>query len=115
MSARIVNVRPKHGFLMDNGGNVVQMRVGDGLTNLVTGLGTRADSRMGRAYLANLVSPQQIEEAFETSPSLRKAITIPATDRVRAWRDWQADNDQIELLEAEEQKHQLQQKTVFYA
>ena len=111
MSARIVNVRPKQGFLMDNGGNVVQMRVGDGLTNLVTGLGTRADARMGRAYLANLVSPQQIEEAFETSPSLRKAITIPATDRVRAWRDWQANNDQIELLEAEEQKHQLQQKT----
>lgn len=110
MSARIVNVRPKPGYMEDSGGNF-RRTMNDGLTNLVTGLGTRADSRMGRAYLANLVSPQQIEEAFETSPSLRKAITIPATDRVRAWRDWQADNDQIELLEAEEQKHQLQQKT----
>lgn len=111
MSARIVNVRPKQGFLMDNGGNVIQMRTGDGLANMVTGLGTRSDPRMGRTYLASLLGPQQIEEAFESSPSLRKAITIPATDRVRAWRDWQADKDQIELLEAEEQKHQIQQKT----
>lgn len=82
----------------------------DGLQNLVTGLGTRADPRMARAYASLFLSPQQIEEAYEASPSLRKAIAIPATDRVRAWRDWQADDDQIELLETEERRLQIQSK-----
>lgn len=110
MSARIVNVRPKPGFIMDANSNVLPLRTADGLQNLVTGLGTRADARMSRAYASLALGPQQIEEAYEASPSLRKAIAIPATDRVRAWRDWQADSDQIELLEAEERKHRLQAK-----
>lgn len=108
MSARIVNVRPKQGFVMDSRGDVARLR--DGLTNLVTGLGTRADARMGRAYASLYLQPQQIEEAFEASPSLRKAISIPATDRVRAWRDWQADSDQIEAIEAEEKRLKVQAK-----
>lgn len=110
MSGRLVNVRPKQGFVMDARGDVVPMRFRDGLSNLVTGLGTRADARTSRSYFANIMSPQQIEEAFEGSAMLRKAVTIPATDRIRAWRDWQADKDQIEALEAEERKHQLQAK-----
>lgn len=110
MSGRLVNVRPKQGFVMDARGDVVPMRFRDGLSNLVTGLGTRADARTSRAYFANIMGPQQIEEAFEGSAMLRKAVTIPATDRIRAWRDWQADKDQIEALEAEERKHQLQAK-----
>lgn len=107
MSARIVNVRPKPGYIMDHGGNVVRMQTRDGLANLITGLGTRADARSGRFYFAQHLGPQQIEEAYEASAMLRKAITIPATERIRAWRDWQADDDQIEALEAEEQRHQM--------
>lgn len=110
MSGRIVNVRPKPGFAMDSGGNVHALRTADGLTNVVTGLGTRADARTSRAYLSLLLSPQQIEEAFEASAMLRKAISIPANDRVRAWRDWQAEADQIEALEEEEERHQLKAK-----
>lgn len=110
MTARIVNVRPKPGFVMDSGGSVVRLNTRDGLTNLVTGLGTRADARMNRAYSSLYLAPQQIEEAYEASPSLRKAISIPATDRVRAWRDWQADDAQIALIEAEEKRLQIQAK-----
>jgi len=83
----------------------------DGLQNVVTGLGTRSDARMGRTYASLHLTPVQIEEAFEASPSLRKAINIPATDRIRAWRDWQATKKQIEAIEAEEERHQLQAKT----
>lgn len=82
----------------------------DGLQNLVTGLGTRADPRMARSYASLFLTPQMIEEAYEASPSLRKAIAIPATDRVRSWRDWQADDDQIEAIEAEERRLQIQAK-----
>ncbi|WP_169542500.1 anti-CBASS protein Acb1 family protein [Sphingomonas baiyangensis] len=82
----------------------------DSLTNALTGLGTRSDARTARVYRALQLSGRHIEEAFEGSAMLRKAITIPATDRVRAWRDWQADGDQIEALEAEEQRHQIKAK-----
>lgn len=108
MSGRIVNVRPKQGYLMDNGGSVVPIR--DGLANVITGLGTRSDARMSRAYAATRMGPQYIEEAYAASAMLRKAITIPATDRVRAWRDWQASNEEIESIEAEEARLQLQAK-----
>lgn len=82
----------------------------DGLQNLVTGLGTAADARTARAYTAQVMGGPQIEAAFEGSAMLRKAVTIPATDRVRAWRDWQADKPQIETLEREEARHQIKAK-----
>lgn len=82
----------------------------DGLTNVITGLGTRADARTARVYMSPIVSSQQIEAAYEASAMLRKVINIPATDRVRAWRDWQAEKDQIELLEAEEERLDLVSK-----
>lgn len=82
----------------------------DGLANVVTGLGTRADARMARAYVAPVITSHQIEMAYEASAMLRKCLNIPATDRVRAWRNWQAKKEQIELLEAEEQRLQIQAK-----
>lgn len=88
----------------------IVQKLTDGLTNVITGLGTRSDARTARAYAAVILDPAQIENAYEGSAMLRKAIAIPANDRVRAWRDWQADADQIELLEAEEERHQLQAK-----
>lgn len=95
---------------MDSGGNVVPMRVRDGLANVITGMGMRGDARLGRQYVANIMSPAQIEEAYEASWSLAKAIDIPAEDRVREWRDWQATKEQIEAIEAEEARHDLQAK-----
>lgn len=82
----------------------------DGLANLVTGLGTRADARTARFYADQHLNPQQIAAAYEQSWSLRKAINIPASDRIRGWRDWQAEKEQIEAIEKEEQRHQLQAK-----
>jgi len=95
---------------MDAGGNVVPMRARDGLANVITGLGMRGDARLGRQYIASIMAPSQIEEAYEASWSLAKAIDIPAEDRVREWRDWQATKEQIELIEAEEERHDLQAK-----
>ena len=82
----------------------------DGLQNLVTGLGTAADARSARAYTEQIMDGAQIEAAFEGSAMLRKAITIPATDRIRAWRDWQAEKPEIEAIEREEARHQVKAK-----
>jgi phage-related protein (TIGR01555 family) len=49
--------------------------------------------------------------AYASSGMLRKVIAIPADDRVREWRDWQADKEAIALIEAEERRLQLQAKT----
>lgn len=42
--------------------------------------------------------------AFRSSGMLAKVIRIPADDRVREWRDWQAEKPQIEAIEAEERR-----------
>jgi len=51
-----------------------------------------------------VMNHQMALAAFRSSGMLRKVITVPAEDRVREWRDWQAEKPQIELIEAEEKR-----------
>lgn len=51
--------------------------------------------------------------AYLSSGLLRKCIDIPAADRVREWRDWQADSDHIGLLEDEEKRLDIIAKVKF--
>lgn len=48
--------------------------------------------------------------AFMASGMMRKVIAIPAEDRVREWRDWQADAKTIAAIEDEEKRLDLQTK-----
>jgi phage-related protein (TIGR01555 family) len=82
----------------------------DRLVNLMTGQGTTNDSRTYGFHTLQRLSPQQIEASYRSSWLMRNAVDIPAYDQTRAWRDWQADNAQIELIEAEERRLQLRQK-----
>lgn len=63
---------------------------------------------MGRfgpnAPVTGVFSHQLALAAYQSSGLLRKVIRIPAEDRVREWRDWQADKDAIALIEAEEKR-----------
>lgn len=54
--------------------------------------------------LAGQFGNELAKAAFMSSGLLRKTITIPAEDRVREWRDWQADKDTIGKIEAEERR-----------
>jgi uncharacterized protein len=51
--------------------------------------------------------------AYMSSGMLRKVIAVPAEDRVREWRDWQADKEQIEVIEKEEKRLGLMAKVRF--
>jgi uncharacterized protein len=82
----------------------------DSLTNVISGLGTTADPRTAALYLFQPLDQAQIEAAYRSSGLMRKVIDIPAFDMVREWRDWQAESDQIEKLEAEERRLGLRQK-----
>lgn len=62
----------------------------------------------GMAFQNNAVhrlfGPHLAFAAYLGSGMLQKVIEIPAADRTREWRDWQAEQDDIEKLEAEERR-----------
>jgi phage-related protein (TIGR01555 family) len=82
-------------------------RFTDGLANLASGLGTSADKRSGSFYHLCLKDASQIDAAYRSSWLIRKIVDIPAMDMTRERRDWQADQADIEKLEAEEKRLQL--------
>lgn len=84
--------------------------LGDSLSNVLSGLGTAADPRIASLYTFAPLDQAQIEAAYRGSGLMRKVIEIPAFDMVREWRDWQAEGDQIEKLEAEEKRLGLRGK-----
>jgi phage-related protein (TIGR01555 family) len=118
MSARITNVRPKPGFLMDGAGQIVPagrnvlpfpmatfMR--DGLANVASGRGTTVDKRSYNSWYFNALTAQQVEAAYRSNWLARKIVDIPAKDMTREGRAWQAEKNPIEALEAEEKRLQL--------
>lgn len=84
--------------------------IADGLLNVLSGLGTTADSTYANRYWFQPLGPEEIEAAYRGSGMMRKVVDVPAFDAVREGRDWQADDEQIELLEAEEARLGLHQK-----
>lgn len=97
-------------------GQVTQMkprwqRVGDALQNLLSGLGVIGkDKSVHTTFTFNLLSDDQLTNAYRGDWMARKIVDIPADDATRAWRDWQADEEQISLLEAEERRLDLRGK-----
>lgn len=84
----------------------------DSLTNLVANLGTARDKSTASAYTLNLLGDDQLLAAYRGSWLPRKIIDIPAFDSVRAWRDWQAEDEQIELIESEEKRLNVKGKVL---
>lgn len=80
----------------------VMRRIADGLTNALSGMGGRSDPRSANRYCFIPLSQPEIEAAYRGSGLMRKCIDIPAFDMIREGRNWQAEKDQIEKLEAEE-------------
>ncbi|CRM04914.1 phage-associated protein, family [Pseudomonas sp. 28 E 9] len=76
----------------------------DSLQNLVAGLGTARDKASHSHYAIPEMDDQQLLNAFRGSWTAQKGVTIPAVDACRNWRNWQADKDQIEQIEAEEDR-----------
>jgi phage-related protein (TIGR01555 family) len=116
MAGRIVNVRPKPGFLMDGAGEIIPARANvvpfyrDRLSNVLTGLGTSADPRVYGQYATINISAQQAEASYRGSWLVRKIVDVPPFDMTREGRDWQAGGSNIEALEKEEKRLRLWSK-----
>jgi uncharacterized protein len=85
--------------------------ISDGLTNALTGSGTRRDPRAHNAYAARILSQVEIANAYSGSGLMRKIIRIPAMDMVREWRTWSGGDDkQIAAMHDAERKFAVPQK-----
>lgn len=86
--------------------------VGDSLTNLVSRMGTERDKAAHSFYGGVLLDDTQIINAYRGAWLPRKIVDIPALDSCRNWRNWQADDKQIEKIEAEEKRLNVRGKVL---
>lgn len=106
-------------LILDSGGKPMAassspVRIGDGVTEAIQFAG--AGSYFGNRFsgvMERLFAPQLAAAAYLCSGMLQKVIDIPASDRVREWRDWQTESAEIGDIEKEERRLQLVAKTKF--
>jgi uncharacterized protein len=83
----------------------------DTFTNFLSGLGVIGRDKMTASHYVTAVwTRDQLEASYRSDWIARKAITIPPFDSTREWRNWQAEQDQIEKLEKTETRLQVQLK-----
>lgn len=82
----------------------------DSLKNFVANLGTGRDKASSATYQPPTATDQDLLNAYRGSWLPRKIVDIPASDATRRWRAWQADKQQISLIEAEEKRIGIKQK-----
>jgi len=90
--------------------NVMSNFTFDSLFNFVAGLGTAKDKSTSSRYVINQLSVEQLSTAYRSDWVARKVVTAPAQDATREWRAWQADEDQITLIEKLERDLDIQRK-----
>lgn len=82
----------------------------DSLRNFVTGLGTYRDPTTSSHYHYHELNRHELEQVYRSNPFARCIIDAPSEDATREWRDWQANEDQIEAIEALEKDLMIQRK-----
>lgn len=95
--------------LPDMPSQIQNLRAGDGLENVVAGLGTDRDKRSYSRYtIPRQLNRFELENMFRTSHVAKRIVTAPADDMVREWREFKLEDDdnnpQIEALEDEEKR-----------
>lgn len=93
-------------------GNVTAVdgvRLTDGLSNVVTGIG-QANAKVAATRYVIEDNPVEQDNAYRVSTWYSKIVQLPAADAVREWRNWKATKEQIELIEAEESRLKVRNK-----
>ena len=81
----------------------------DGLVNLVSRLGTRADKASANTYVIPRLSPDEIMAAYSTT-WFGRIVDAKAEDTVREWREWQLETAEKGLVEKVEKTLGIRQK-----
>jgi phage-related protein (TIGR01555 family) len=86
-------------------GEVIELRANDSLRSVVAGLGDPLRDKMSTAsYGIQFIDDYQLAAIYKSNWLGRKITDIPAMDAIRKGRDWQAKQEQIELIEAEQNR-----------
>lgn len=85
-------------------------QMADGLENVVAGLGTDRDKASHSYYAPVYLTFEQLTHAYRGSWIPRKIVDIPPMDATRRWRAWKAPARQIEAIEGEEKRLNIQAK-----
>jgi uncharacterized protein len=86
----------------------------DSFKNLIAGFGVPGrDKAMSQRFVLNLLDPEQLTAAYRGDWVARKICDVPPFDACRAWREWQAEDDQIEAIEEAEREFGLQRKLMW--
>jgi hypothetical protein len=81
------------------------VRIRDSLRNFLAGFGDPAkDKAAAQRFVFDPMDQEQLMAAYRGDWLSRKICDVPAFDSCRAWRSWEAENDQIEKLEECERK-----------
>lgn len=88
----------------------VLRRMSDTLSNVVANLGTSRDKAYHSDYATPCVTDIDLINAYRGAWLPRKIVDIPALDACRRWREWQADEDQIEKIENLERQLKVREK-----
>lgn len=86
--------------------------IGDGLSNVISGMNTERDKAAHSYYAEPTIDRQELVNAYRTSWMARKIVDIPALDSCRNWRAWQAKQELISLIEAEEKRLNVRGKVL---
>jgi phage-related protein (TIGR01555 family) len=78
----------------------------------VCGCKSVRDKAASQIFTLDILSQMELEKAYRGDWLARKIVDIPAFDSCRAWRSWQADQDQIEKLEEAERAFGIQRKVM---
>lgn len=87
-----------------------QATFNDNLTSLVSGMGTDRDKSATVSYPTVVRDDSQTINAYRGSWLARKVVDQFAKDATRKWREWQADSEQITLLEQTEKRLDARKK-----
>ena len=88
------------------------LHLADGYRNAIAGLGTDRDKATLGEYAFRRRDPVALLTIYRSAFLPRKIVDIPALDATRKWRAWQADTADINLIEAEERRHNLIERTL---
>ena len=78
--------------------------VSRGLVNAMSNLGSEKDKGAQGNWYFTPLDQQQAENAYRSNWMVRKAIDIPALDKMREGWAWQCSKEEIALIEAEEKR-----------
>jgi uncharacterized protein len=87
----------------------------DTLVNLVSGLGGEKDKLAGTVFGYSMLAQQQLDAAYRGDWISRKIVDIPAYDAFREWRSWQAEKNDITVIEELEKTLKVQRKAMLAA